>query len=112
MNRRQRVCAAVIQCGDCEKTLTIRPTGFSFGGGYQGEWFMVKDRVWQQSQRNGSCRFLCVECLEDRIGRKLLAEDFRSSAKVNFVGEKSDVLRRRMRGLKPAKRLINTTFTL
>jgi hypothetical protein len=46
--------------------------------------------------------------LENRIGRKLKADDFRRSAKVNFVGQKSAKLRRRMRGLKPAKRLVET----
>jgi hypothetical protein len=80
-------------------------------GGTDFDWFMVKDHVWQHGQRAGACRFLCVGCLERRIGRKLSAGDFRCSAKVNFVGKKSATLRRRMRGLKPAKRLVNTTFT-
>jgi hypothetical protein len=31
---------------------------------------------------------------------------------VNFVGRKSARLRRRMRGLRPAKRLVDTSFTL
>ena len=101
------------QCGDCNAILTIRPprldaaVGF---GGWEGDWFMVKDSVWRRGQRDGKCRFLGVGCLEKRIGRKLSADDFRRSAKVNFVGQKSAELRRRMRGLKPAKRLGVTTF--
>jgi hypothetical protein len=71
---------------------------------------MVKDRVWRHSQREGACRFLCVACLERRLDRKLSAYDFQRSAKVNFVGRKSARLRHRMRGLKPAKRLRQTTF--
>jgi hypothetical protein len=71
---------------------------------------MVKDAVWRRSQRDGKCRFLCVKCLEGRIGRKLSSGDFKRSAKVNFVGRKPAMLRRRMRNLKPAKRLVNTTF--
>ena len=72
---------------------------------------IVTVHVWRRSQRHGKCRFLCVGCLERRIGRKLSADDFRRSAKVNFEGQKSAKLRHRMRGLKPAKRLVNTTFT-
>jgi hypothetical protein len=104
----------IFPCADCTLPLAIRPEGLSamFGGGWEGDWFMVKDRVWQRGQRDGKCRFICVGCLENRIGHKLTADDFRRSAKVNFVGEKSAKLRRRMRGLKPAKRLVNTTFKL
>jgi hypothetical protein len=81
-----------------------------FGSDWHGDWFMVKDCVWRASQRKGPCRFLCVKCLENRIGRKLTAADFKRSAKVNFVGKKSLRLRYRMQGLKPAKRLQETTF--
>jgi len=73
---------------------------------------MLKDRVWHHSQRRGACRFLCVACLERRIDRKLVAADFKRTARVNFdSGFKSIKLRRRLRGLKPAKRLVDTTFT-
>jgi hypothetical protein len=101
----------VFPCADCDAVLAARPTGaFAFGPGWDNEWFLVKDSVWRASQRDGKCRFLCVGCLEHRIGRKLTAGDFRRSARVNFDGRKSAKLRRRMRGLKPAKRLVNTTF--
>jgi hypothetical protein len=106
-------CGTVFPCADCNTILTIRPSGFgaAFGGGWENEWFMVKDGVWQHGQRGGKCRFLCVGCLETRIGRKLTSDDFRRSAKVNFIGKKSAKLRRRMQGLKPAKRLVETRFT-
>jgi hypothetical protein len=109
-----RISATVFRCQDCNTNLQIRPAGLdaALGGGWQGDWFMVKDRVWRRGQRAGKCRFLCVGCLENRIGRKLTTDDFRRSAKVNFVGQKSAKLRRRMRALKPAKRLVETTFTL
>jgi len=113
-HRRHRVHGTVYSCADCNATLAIKSDGLGpmFGGGdYQPNWFMVKNRVWQHGQREGKCRFLCAECLERRIGRKLSADDFRRSAKVNFDEGKSTKLRRRMRGLKPAKRLVNTTFT-
>jgi hypothetical protein len=104
----------VFTCADCNAILLVRPTGFGalFGGDYQPNWYMVKDRVWQSGQRSGKeCRFLCIECLERRVGRKLTAKDFSRSNKVNFQGGKSPELRRRMRGLKPAKRLVTTMFT-
>ena len=110
MKTKAKTAAQVLLCQNCGKTLAIFATGF-FGGGWQGEWFMVKNRVWQQSQRDGKCRFLCVECSEHRIGRKLKADDFRRSAKVNFTRKNSIRLRQRMRGLKRAKRLVETRFT-
>jgi hypothetical protein len=101
-----RVSGRVFVCDDCNTVLATR-SGF---GGRDFDWFMVKDKVWQHGQLDGACRFLCVGCLENRLGRKLKADDFRRSAKVNFVGQKSPKLRRRMRGLKPARRLVNTRF--
>jgi hypothetical protein len=106
-----RISAHVFQCHDCEEVLAMRPTGFSFGSGWDHDWFMVKNSVWRKGQRKGKCRFLCVMCLEQRLGRKLSAADFRTSAKVNFAARKSRRLRHRMRGLQPAKRLIETRFT-
>jgi hypothetical protein len=108
--RKARVSGQVFLCDGCKACLAIRSFGFGFGG-MDADWFMVKDAVWRQSQRQSKCRFLCVECLEERIGRELSAADFRRSAKVNFTGRKSDRLRKRMRGLIPAKRLIETRFT-
>jgi hypothetical protein len=104
-----RASGMIFACDDCGAYLAVRPLGMSFGT-WDGDWFMVKDRVWQDGQRAGKCRFLCVGCLEHRIGRKLTADDFSRSASVNFTGQKSPKLRRRMRGLKPARRLVNTRF--
>src|SRR5262249_28730908 len=99
-------------CDDCRVLLHVRGNGICSFGGWDADWFMVKDRVWHQGQRKGKCRFLCVGCLENRIGRKLTCHDFRRTAKVNFTNKKSTRLRHRMRGLKPAKRLVETTFNL
>jgi hypothetical protein len=101
--KRYRICGTIIPCADCNGLLAVRGNGIFGGGWHGGDWCMVKDSVWRQSQRKGGCRFLCIPCLEQRIDRKLSASDFRRSAKVNFVGGKSPLLRRRMRGLKPAK---------
>lgn len=112
--RRREISITTISCDDCRMHLQIRPAGLGAicGGGWQGDWYMVKDHIWRLGQRAGECRFLCVKCLEGRIDRKLTADDFRRSAKVNFHPQQSNLLRRRMRGLKPAKRLIETTFNI
>jgi hypothetical protein len=62
------------RCADCEVgTLTI------------GEFYMVRDDVWQQAwkgrakpwqHRAPGQMMLCVGCLETRLGRKLCAADF------------------------------------
>jgi len=111
------VTARIAHCQDC--STRDRPTvlmvrwlgGFGGSGGSDREWFMLKDSVWNLAQRHRPRRFLCVGCLERRLGRRLTAADFRRSAKVNFVSYKSPRLLRRMRGLKPAKRLRATRFT-
>jgi hypothetical protein len=107
---RHRVNATICLCDECKAVLMIRPTGL-FGVGTDNDWYMVKDRVWRVGQRQGACRFLCVKCLETRIERRLSPADFKRSARVNFIGRKSSLLRSRMRGLKPARRLIETTWT-
>jgi hypothetical protein len=105
---RRRNIHTLFQCADCNAVLAVRGGFFSRWNG--GDWCMVKDSVWRRGQRSGKCRFLCVGCLERRIGRKLSAGDFKRSAKVNFEAGKSAKLRSRMRGLKTAKRLVVTTF--
>jgi len=110
--RKPRVMGRIFQCNDCETNLHTRLTGLLGSSSWSGDWFMVKNSVWRASQRKGACRFLCVSCLEDRIGRKLSAADFMRSAKVNFEHKDSVKLRHRMRGLKPAKRLRETRFSI
>lgn len=96
-------------CEDCDQLLMAR----GFMGGWDHEWFYLKDRVWKAATRGSPHkRFLCVTCTERRIDRKLTAKDFRRDAAVNFTGAKSPRLRHRMRGLEPAKRVIETQFTM
>ena len=59
----------IFQCNDCETNLHTRLWGLLGSSSWSGDWFMVKNSVWRASQRKGACRFLCVSCLEDRIGR-------------------------------------------
>jgi hypothetical protein len=102
-----RICGSVITCQECDRFLMLR----GMFGGSDGDWCMLKNRTWRAVTADTDARFLCVKCIEGRIGRRLNAADFRRSAKVNFMGTKSALLRKRMKGLMPAKRLRETTFT-
>lgn len=63
-------------CLDCGKP-TWQPRGKS-------EWYMVHDHLWQQSGTPtrigggppGQGFYLCIGCLEIRLGRELFAGDF------------------------------------
>jgi hypothetical protein len=89
----------------------IRGASFLGSSGQDFEWCYLKNRVWQAATRGcPNKRFLCVLCTERRLDRKLTAKDFRRNAKVNFT-PKSPRLKRRIAGLVPAKRLVETTFT-
>lgn len=49
------------------------------------EWYMVHDEVWLAAEKAadaGLTRFLCIGCLEERLGRELTAADF-TGAPVN-----------------------------
>lgn len=42
-----------------------------------GHYYSLRDKLWDQATRgDGRCRFLCLDCLEERLGRPLRAEDF------------------------------------
>lgn len=63
--------ADLFVCMDCEvDTKKIR------------EYFMVEDDIWAENvpEHRG---FLCVGCLEDRMGRELEANDFPSHLPIN-----------------------------
>lgn len=72
MNRWPLIRTACADCG----TGTIR----------SGEWYMVRDDVWQQAWRGRARKswhgrvpgqeVLCIGCLEKRLGRTLMACDF------------------------------------
>jgi hypothetical protein len=111
--RRIRSIGTVLPCVCGTNLAIVQENNILFGGVcVVGDWFMVRNAVWRLGQKAGACCFLCVECLEERIGRKLTAADFMRTAPVNFEGHKSAKLRHRMRGLKPAKRMIQTRFTV
>jgi len=61
-------------CKDCETDTC--PVEW----GYRAEWYMVKQEVWEAAgMRSG---YLCIGCIESRLGRQLRADDF-TDAPVN-----------------------------
>ena len=41
-----------------------------------GHYYMLRDDVWQQAKRGNRLQFLCLDCLEARLGQPLRASDF------------------------------------
>jgi len=65
-------------CVDCDMNLFL-------------EWFTLHDHVWRRTglESNGGC--LCIGCVERRISRRLLPEDFQSTENnqnYRFMGER------------------------
>jgi hypothetical protein len=69
------------RCYDCR--VDILPTGTGPGA----EYYMVHDRLWQAAITAGlipgldqlgppPIDYLCIGCLEARLGRRLVADDF------------------------------------
>jgi len=56
-------------CYDCGKETLI------VGKGTDDDFYMVHDKVWK-SATNSKHGFLCIECLEKRLKRKLTKLDF------------------------------------
>jgi hypothetical protein len=67
-------------CADCgtDTTPCTRRRGCRHRGKW--EWYMVQDAVWRHACMNDG--FLCIGCLEVRLGRVLAPSDF-TSAPVN-----------------------------
>lgn len=49
------------------------------------EYYMVLDELWEAAIGNTRIKFLCVGCIEKRLGRKLVSADF-TDAPVNDLG--------------------------
>lgn len=77
-------------CADCRRD--VRP-----GVGID-EQFMVQNELWALATEARPADFLCVGCIENRIGRRLRRHDF-TGAPLNFDIGKSDRLHRRIWGM-------------
>jgi hypothetical protein len=60
-SKRRRGIVSPGPCADC---------------GEPGEFYMVHNRLWAAAGMNPHGGFLCIECLEDRLGRSLCCDDF------------------------------------
>jgi hypothetical protein len=69
-----------------------------------GEWYMIRDDVWEQAwpgtanfadAEHGQGNYLCVGCLEKRLGRELNSSDFLDGGRHIMM----------QRGRKPSRRL-------
>lgn len=47
------------------------------------EWYLVHDHVWRAAGMEANDGHLCIGCLESRLGRTLVAADFRSDLYMN-----------------------------
>ena len=66
-------------CRDCGTETTPEPVKRG-----TWEWYFVQDRVWAAAGM-GKRGFLCIGCLELRLGRSLCADDFAPND-IHFVG--------------------------
>jgi hypothetical protein len=85
-------------CKDCG-TDTTPPEGAR-------EDYKVHDELWRAAgmpEEDGDV-YLCVGCLEKRLGRELTAEDFTSCPVNNVSPEQSHRLRARLNTIKPTGR--------
>jgi hypothetical protein len=51
------------------------------------EFYCVKDRLWAEAGMTETAGCLCVECLENRLGRRLRPKDFDFERDENLPGE-------------------------
>ena len=66
------------------------------------EYYMVTDQVWLEAHPNDNGK-LCIGCLEQRLGKKLAADDFTACPLNDGVFDKSDRLLQRLgKKLQPA----------
>lgn len=48
------------------------------------EFYMVTHAVWREAQGDKATHFLCIGCLEERLGRLLTSDDF-SEVPLNYM---------------------------
>jgi len=81
-------------CADCGVDTTPWADGEPTG---PWEYYMVRNELWEQATASTPARFLCIGCLEFRIGRELTYYDF-INAPINDPTDdiSSDRLRQRL----------------
>ena len=66
------------RCTDCS-----RETNHNNLEGDVAEWYMVHEVVWNFAILHNPANFLCIGCLEKRIGRRLIPADFPDNIPLN-----------------------------
>ena len=61
-----------------------------------GEYFVVRHDLWRQAVGSPKAGKLCVTCLEERLGRRLVPDDFLGCPANDRRWRKTDRLRERM----------------
>ena len=70
----RRKAKAMAPCADCRMPTVRR--------GRPGEWYMVHDSVWKAAGMPAVAdlkSYLCIGCIETRLGRRLIPADFTSA---------------------------------
>jgi hypothetical protein len=62
----------------------------------QSEYYMVNDAIWRAATKSQRVHFLCIGCLEGRLGRELTAADF-TGCQLNTAPEQPRSARLRAR---------------
>lgn len=78
-------------CADCG----METNHFNTDDRFDSEWYMVKNEIWAAATAERPANFLCVGCLERRIGRKLTPDDFKD-VPGNYTWPRSSRLDSRM----------------
>jgi hypothetical protein len=77
-------------CRDCAKpTIPL--------DGSPHEYYVVHDRIWSEAGVPPEGGYLCVGCLQRRLGRRLAAADFEDCGANRWTAGMSDRLRAAMR---------------
>ena len=78
------------RCWDCQRETNHQSTD-------SAEWYMVWGHLWHKALEKGHADFLCIGCLENRLGRKLSKEDFNTAPLNSLPGySRSKRLRNRL----------------
>lgn len=77
-------------CEDCQIDIRLKPKG-------NGDGYMIYDQIWSTATKSKIKIYLCVFCLEKRLGRELTPADFTACAlNLLFNNVKSELLLKRL----------------
>lgn len=86
------------RCDDCKRETNHQLTD-------NAEYYMIHNELWHCAIQNKPANFLCVGCLEKRLKRKLVPEDF-TDCPLNWMDGYHRSIRLRRRMGDPNQRLV------